>query len=101
MTIEVLPCCVDCKTGYVPLKNDIVVLETMDDEMQPYKLWCADLVQCPKCKHRVITGFGKKHFAEHFEKNFHKDCKRYIEAGILFHISGQRGPLGDWDGRTN
>ena len=84
MTIEVLPCCVDCKTGYVPLKNDIVVLETMDDEMQPYKLWCADLVQCPKCKHRVITGFGKKHFAEHFERIFTRIARDILKPVSCF-----------------
>ena len=101
MTIEILPCCVDCKTGYVPLKNDIVVLETMDDQMQPYKLWCADLLQCPKCKHRLITGFGRQQFAEHYEQDFQSQLKRYTEKGILFTISGQRLAMSDWNKVTN
>ncbi len=101
MGIEVLPCCVKCRTGYVPLKNDIVVLETMDDQMVPYKLWCADLVQCPKCKHRLITGFGKNNFAEHYELNFDDYVEKYIEAGILFTISGQRLAMDSWDRETN
>ncbi len=101
MSIEILPCCVDCKTGYAPLKNDIVVLETMDDQMQPYKLWCADLVQCPKCKHRVITGFGRQHIAEHYEQDFQSQLERYTEKGILFTISGQRLAMSDWNKVTN
>ena len=101
MGIEILPCCVDCRTGYVPLKNDIVVLETMDDDLRPYKWWCADLVECPKCKHRIIVGFGKNHIAEHYEPGFRRDLDKYKERGILFTISGQRLALRDWDGETN
>jgi len=101
MGIEVLPCCVTCHTGYVPLKNDIVVLETMDNRMQPYKLWCADLLQCPKCKHRLITGFGKNPFAEHFEPTFHNQFKKARETGRLFTISGQREAMDNWNGVTN
>ena len=101
MTIEILPCCVDCKTGYVPLKNDIVVLETMDDLMVPYKLWAADLVQCPKCKHRLITGFGRQQFAEHYEPDFQSQLERYTGNGILFTISGQKLAVDNWDRKTN
>jgi len=101
MGIEVLPCCVDCKTGYVPLKNDIVVLETMNAKPTPYKLWAADLVECPKCNHRVIIGFGKNHIAEHYEPGFRRDIERYQERGILFTISGKRMAMRDWDKVTN
>ena len=70
------------------MKNDIVGLETMDDAMQPYKLWCADRVQCPKCKHRVITGFGKNCIHEHYMEGFREVTEMYAKAGILFTISG-------------
>jgi len=101
MTIEILPCCVDCKTGYVPLKNDIVVLETIDDAMQPYKLWCADLLECPKCNHRLITGFGKQNVGEHYEPDFEVRVEKYREMGILFTISGQRFAMQTWNKKTN
>ena len=101
MGIEILPCCVSCKTGYVPLKNDIVVLETMDDKMRPYKLWCADLLQCPKCDHILITGFGSKSIGEHYQPDFKEKLEKYREAGILFTISGRRLAMKDWDRRTN
>lgn len=101
MSIEVLPCCVDCKTGYVPLKNDIIVLETMDDKMRPYKLWSADLVQCPKCKHRLITGFGKNSYAEHYQSDFDAIFEKAYHSGVLFTISGQCLAIDSWDKVTN
>lgn len=101
MGIEVLPCCVNCKTGYVPLKNDVIVLETMDNKMIPYKLWSADLVQCPKCKHRLITGFGRDAFAEHYQTDFDAVFKKAYHSGLLFTISGQREAMDHWDKVTN
>jgi len=101
MTIEILPCCVDCKTSYLPFKNDIVVLETMDNKMQPYKLWCADLLKCPDCGSRIITGFGKKEISEHYKPDFYKLLDKYETMGVLFTISGERGALEQWDRVTN
>ena len=100
MSIEALPCCTACRMGYVPLKNDIVVLETMEDG-RPYKLWSADLLECPKCNHRIITGFGNKCIAEHYEFDFAATLGNYKEAGILFTISGKRLAMRDWNGETN
>ncbi len=95
-------CCSACRVSYRPLKNDIVVVETMDKEMkQPYRLWCADLVACPICKHRLITGFGVKHFAEHYEPDFKENLARYKQHNILFTITGHCYPMDDWDGGTN
>ena len=101
MGIEILPCCVDCKTGYVPFKNDIVVLETMDDAGVPYKLWSADLLECPKCNHRLITGFGQNAIAEHYQPGFLTALQNYKDANILFTISGQRLAMRNWNGETN
>ncbi len=95
-------CCSACRVSYRPLKNDIVVVETMDEAMkQPYRLWCADLVGCPICKHRLITGFGASHYAEHYEDDFQKQMDGAIERGVLFTITGHCYPMNDWDGGTN
>ena len=102
MGIEILPCCVDCKTGYVPFKNDIAVLEMMSDEhSDPYKLWSADLLECPKCNHRIITGFGNRAIAEHYQPDFTETVDKYVDAGILFTIGGKRGAMRTWDKKTN
>jgi len=95
-------CCSACRVSYRPLKNDIVVLETIDKDMkQPYRLWRADLVACPICNHRLITGFGANHFAEHYEIDFNKKLERHREHGVLFTITGHHYPIDDWDGDTN
>jgi len=36
----------------------------------PYKLWMADMWQCPECKTEIVAGFARKHFAEHYEPDF-------------------------------
>lgn len=55
-----------------PKKNGVHVIEMAD--FGPYKVWLADLWECPKCRHRVIAMFGLEPLAEHYEDNF---------AGIL------------------
>ena len=95
-------CCSKCQAAYVPLKNDIVVVETMgDEEDKPYKLWCADILECPKCNHILISGFGQMHFSEHYEPDFGDLMKKAFLAGILFTVSGKRHAMNHWNGETN
>ena len=95
-------CCSKCRVAYVPLKNDVVVVETTGDEKdEPYKLWCADVLECPLCNHRLIAGFGQQHFCEHWEPDFKENIERYRKNGILFTVSGKRHAMNDWDRRTN
>lgn len=49
--------CLDCNVEYVPWRNGVKVLETCLND-QPYKLWNADLLQCPGCGHQVVARFG-------------------------------------------
>lgn len=84
------PCCLRCQCFYRPLKNGVRVLENMPvvphgadrvrdneeirgrrspGEWAPYKLWVADLWECPDCGHQLVTGFGggpvvERHHAE-------------------------------------
>lgn len=67
--------CVPCQTYLRPRKNEIVVLET-DDKHKPYKIWLADLWECPDCGHQVILGYGLHHISEHYEPDFDRYLKR-------------------------
>jgi len=67
--------CVPCQTYLRPRKNEIVVLET-DDKHRPYKIWLADLWECPDCGHQVILGYGLHHISEHYEPDFDRYLKR-------------------------
>ncbi len=62
--------CVPCATYLRPRKNGIVVLETFEDGEKPYKIWMADLFECPKCGHQMIDGFGAEAWGEHYEADF-------------------------------
>jgi hypothetical protein len=43
----------------------------------PYKLWMADLCECPKCHIQVVCGFGRNRIAEHYEPDYLEIRKRY------------------------
>jgi len=61
--------CVSCKTYFRPRKNGIYVSETMEDG-RPYKVWQADLLECPDCGTQVIMGYGLHAISEHFMADF-------------------------------
>jgi hypothetical protein len=42
----------------------------MSDGVQPYKIWAADLWECPDCGHQVILGYGVHAIAEHYQDGF-------------------------------
>ncbi len=62
--------CVPCSTYLRPRKNGVNVLETMEDGKTPYKIWKADLWECPDCGTQVILGHGAHAIAEHYELDF-------------------------------
>lgn len=67
-------CCIDCLTPFRPRKNGVRVCETMEDG-KPYKIWQADLLECPDCGKQIVTGFGSKHISEHFEDDFNVELQ--------------------------
>jgi hypothetical protein len=67
--------CVQCKKFLRIVKNGVNIEEgmpTRGDEWGPYKLWKADLYECPECKVQLACGFGQGPIAEHFESDYAK-----------------------------
>ena len=80
------PVCVKCACFYRPKKNGYCLVEGMPngtthpdenirghrkpEAWQPYKLWVADLWECPDCGHQMINGFASRPLAEHYQSNF-------------------------------
>lgn len=63
--------CVNCNQKMGLTKMGVIVLEKFEDG-SPYKLWSADLFECPTCGHLIVSQFGDKPMAEHYEKDFKK-----------------------------
>ncbi len=64
--------CVPCATYLRPRKNGVIVLETFEDGHTPYKIWMADLFECPDCAHQIIDGYGVNPISEHYMDDFEK-----------------------------
>lgn len=71
------PICVPCQRFFEPKKNDYWFTEgapirekrdaapgTAEPEnWRPYKIWAADLYECPGCKAQILSGFGREPIA--------------------------------------
>jgi hypothetical protein len=40
------------------------------EDGRPYKVWKADLLECPDCGHQLITGYGNNPVSEHYQPDF-------------------------------
>jgi len=58
-----------------PKKNSVTVEELLEDG-SPYKLFDADLWECPECESQVITGFGREPIAEHWQPTYAEQRER-------------------------
>jgi len=64
--------CVACKRFLRPKKIGVLIEEGMPagNGWRPYKLWYADLYQCPTCGFEVVGGFGARPVAESFQPDY-------------------------------
>jgi len=68
--------CVSCAMFMRRKKNGVVVEEgrplsnVPNNQWGPYKLWMADLFECPSCGYQIISGFAQANFAEHYQSNY-------------------------------
>lgn len=83
------PVCVKCQCFFRPKQNDYAVVEAMPiatparigkmepEKWKPYKLWNADLWECPCCGTQIVVGFGRTPVAEHFQEGFKERMASY------------------------
>ena len=72
--------CVRCRPYFKPKKNAIAVEEGMprgDGVWGSYKLWQADLWECPGCGAQLVTGYGRNPIAEHYETDYAAQVARH------------------------
>lgn len=90
--------CVPCQKFYRPKKNGVFVEELMPSPTSEgfpyavvdgksfwvsYKLWTADLLECPGCYHQVIGGFPIAPIAEHFQPDYKEIRARYAPTFFI------------------
>lgn len=87
------PVCVSCNQEYRVASNDAVAEEVAD--FGSYRLWLVDLWRCPCCGHEILSGFGNKPYAEHWQKDYEAkraDCReRTIRFGDIQIPLGNQG----------
>ena len=74
-------------------KNGVFIEEGMPDGAggwQSYKLWVADLYECPQCGFELVTGFGHAPVREHFVSDYRKWLELNRPIGRVDDCGGAR-----------
>jgi len=76
------PVCAPCQVEMEPERNGVGVVDYAD--FGPVNLWDADLWECPKCGHQIVTGFGGGPISRHYEEErFQRLIKTYEEQSMV------------------
>lgn len=74
--------CLKCNVEYKTKKNGVTVEELAS--FGSYRLWDADLKECPKCGHQIIAAFANGPFTEHFKLGYKESLKRVNESKFFY-----------------
>lgn len=64
------PICIKCQIAFRPLENGITVIDMFSQPPKPYRMWQADLFECPICKAQIVSGFADEALIHHHENGF-------------------------------
>ena len=83
---------VKCEVQMRVRRNEVLVLETLDDGTTPYRIWSADLHECPVCGEQVLMGFGTRPLSERHDTHFEADLARgnVTVSGRLLALTPER-----------
>lgn len=101
--------CVKCQVAMKPEENGIIVAEMYRENTEIYRLWQADLMECPLCQDQIVAGFGQNPIAQHFDEDLEEKVKQFkglgrkvvmwYEPRYLMSMRGQPAPEGGFDER--
>lgn len=85
MTLK--PVCIPCQRFFrmqksiffleqMPLEADAKRGNSESHKWKPYKLWSGDIWKCQGCGAEIISGFGTRPIAEHFQPKFAEEMER-------------------------
>ena len=72
------PICLKCQMEMRIVRVGVTVVEMFLDPPEPYRVWNADVVECPMCKNRVATGFSIKPIYHHNDPR----CQEAVEEAV-------------------
>jgi hypothetical protein len=88
--------CAKCFKFFRVKKMGVAVEEGMpigyeeDDKWQSYKLWMADLCECPGCGALALVGFGHNPVREHYQPGY-QDARAALQPiGRIDDCGGKR-----------
>ncbi len=61
-----------------------------DGTWHPYKLWMADLCECPECGARMVTRFGRGPIAEHYQPHYREVVEAVSPIGRVDDCGGRK-----------
>jgi hypothetical protein len=67
--------CADCRVEMRAHKTGDVVEELQSDG-EPYKVWSCDRFKCPRCESEVLVNFGRQPIAEHWQPGYGNTQRR-------------------------
>ena len=73
--------CVKCEVELKPRTNGVLIQEMFQNNTKTYKLWMADLWQCPKCLTQIVAGFANHPLMEHFQGDIESEVQRRRDLG--------------------
>jgi len=76
------PVCVPCGREFKVIKNGTVAQENIGPNGEPYKIWSADLWECPVCHSQILSGFGNRPLSQVHHQDF-KQIQETVE--IIFY----------------
>jgi|GEM_PF-4224985 len=75
--------CTDCGREFKNMRSGVWVKELFQKNKEVYRVWMADLLDCPKCDKEVVARFADKPIAEHWNKEKMADILLQCETKIL------------------
>ena len=78
--------CVNCKRMLKIKKNGIIVAEHLKNG-ELYKVWSADLFECPNCGFELISGFGNQPNYHHFDKKAEEEIAKAKKLSTYYEFT--------------
>ena len=64
------PICAKCRVFFRCKENEVIIEEGGSGPDDPYRVWMADLFECPRCGAEVVSGFGQAPVAHYRQPEF-------------------------------